>query len=173
MIGDVFADVGHRSIGADNHFGIFVGLLRAVLLLRAFASGFSPSASCRCARPRHHPAALVLAFGFEVEHAGLLQLLKGQRPEIQVQNLALARQKIVLDVEPQHGFKMAPEHRGRNQLGNFGGLVAALLDLVQCRVAQLLPRLVLVRAPARVPLRSPRIEIPAVVINRVFKSAAL
>ena len=61
----------------------------------------------------------------------MLQLLEGSFPEFQVQNLALARQKIVLDVEPQHGFKMPAQHRRRNQLGDLSGLVAALLDLVQ------------------------------------------
>ena len=107
------------------------------------ASSFvSPSVTSAPGR-RHHPAALVLALGLEVEHAGLLQLLEGRIPELEVQNLALARQKIVFDVEAQHGFKMAAQDSGRDQLGNFGGLVAALLDLVQRGIAQLLARCVL------------------------------
>ena len=94
----------------------------------------------RVAGPRHHPAALVLALVFEVEHAGLLQLLEGRFPEFEVQNFALAGQEIVLDVEAQHGFKMAAQDGGRDQFGNFGGFVAAVLDLVQRVVAQLLAR---------------------------------
>ena len=52
---------------------------------------------------RHHPAAGVLAFGLEVDRLALLQQLERRRPELQVQNLALARQHVVLDVQPQHG----------------------------------------------------------------------
>ena len=90
-----------------------------------------------------------------------------------MQNLALARQKIILDVQPQHGFKMPPQHRRRNQFGDFGRFIAALLDLMQRGIAQLLARCVLFVVARSVPLRSPRIEIPAVIIDRVFNSAAL
>ncbi len=113
-----------------------------------FASSLvSPSVTSAPGR-RHHPAALVLALGLKVEHAGLLQLLEGRLPELEVQNLALAGQEIVLDVQPQHGFKMAAQHRGRDQLGHLGRLVAAMLNLVQRGVAQLLPRFILFVSPA-------------------------
>ena len=42
---------------------------------------------------------------------------------MQVQDLALARQEIVLDVEALHGLEVATEDGGRDQLG----------DLRQCR----------------------------------------
>src|ERR1700679_112124 len=56
-------------------------------------------------RPPHHPATLVLAFGLKVKHAHLLQLLKSHIPELQVQNFALTRQKIIIKVEPQHRLR--------------------------------------------------------------------
>ena len=93
------------------------------------ASSFSFAFGRLRAGARHDPAAFVLAFVFEVEDAGLLELLESCVPEFEVQNLALAGQEIVFDVEAQHGFEMAAEDGGRDQLGDFGGLVAALLDL--------------------------------------------
>ncbi len=68
-------------------------------------------------RPRHHPAAFVLAFVLVIEHAGLFQLLKCGFPEFQMQNLALAGKKVVFDVEPQHGFKMPAKDCVRYQFG--------------------------------------------------------
>ena len=50
---------------------------------------------------------------------------------MQAQDLALARQKIVFDVEPLHGLQVTAQHGGRDQFGDFGRLVAALLDGVQ------------------------------------------
>ena len=100
----------------------------------------------------------------------MLQLLEGRLPEFEVQNLALAGQKIVFDVEPQHGFEMAAQHRGRDQLGNFGGLIAAVFDLVQRVVAQLLARCLLFVASLLVPLRGARVQVPAVVVDARWPS---
>ena len=61
----------------------------------------------------------------------MLELLEGGFPELEVQNLALARQKVVLDAEAQHGFKMAAQDGGGDEVGDFGGFVAAVLDYVQ------------------------------------------
>ena len=36
---------------------------------------------------------------------------------MQVQDLALARQEVVLDVEALHGLEMAAQHRGRDDVG--------------------------------------------------------
>ena len=149
VVGDVLADVGDRAIRADDNLGVLIKIALGNL----------------GAGPGHHPAALVLALALEVEHAGLLQLLEGRLPELQVQNLALAGQKIVLYAQAQHGFQVPPQDRGRNQLGNRGRFVAAVLDLVQRGVAQLLARLIFFIRAARVPLRGLRIELPAVVIE--------
>ncbi len=127
VIGDVFADVGDGAVGADDDLGVFVWS--------------SPFSACTArAGARHDPAAFVLAFVFEVEHAGFLELLEGRFPEFEVQNFALARQEVVLDVEAKHGFKMAAQDGGGDEVGDFGGFVAAVLDHVQRVVAQLLAR---------------------------------
>ena len=83
---------------------------------------------------------------------------------MQVQDLALARQKVVLDVEPIHGLQMPPQDRSRNQLGNLGQLVAALLDGMQRVRAHLQMFFVLL-----VPLRDARIQIPAVIIEAMVR----
>ena len=118
VIGDIFADVGDGAVGADDDFGVFVkSVLRTVLVL-----GF-----CGCACAGHDPAAFVLAFVLEIEHAGFFELFEGGFPEFEVKDFALARQKIVLDAEAQHGFKMAAQDGGRDEFGDFGRFVAALL----------------------------------------------
>ena len=73
----------------------------------------------------------------EVEDALLLQQLEGRLPEMQVQDLALARQEVIFDVEPVHGLQMPAQHRGRDQVRDLGHLVAALLDGMQRFKSQL------------------------------------
>ena len=67
--------------------------------------------------------------------------------------------------EPQHRFKMPAQHGRRNQFGHIGRFVAAVLNLVQRGIAQLLALGILFFASLLVPLRSARIEIPAVVVD--------
>src|SRR5947209_18028375 len=148
VIGNVFAHIGHCAIGADNDFGIFVGAFR--LLLRRLAAG-AP----------HHPAAFVLAFRLEVKHAFLLHLLKSQVPEMQMENLALARQEVILNAEALHGFEMPPQNRRRDNLAYLRRLVSALLDLMQNLQANFRVLFVLF-----IPLRDAGVEVPAVVIKR-------
>jgi len=62
---------------------------------------------------------------------------------MQMQNLALARKKIVLDIEALHGFKMAAEHGYGNQIRNRGRLVLPFLNRMQRGEAHLQVRLVL------------------------------
>ena len=50
---------------------------------------------------------------------------------MQMQNLALARQEVVFDVEAIHRFEMAAEDCGRDQLGDCCGFVATFLDFMQ------------------------------------------
>ena len=79
---------------------------------------------------------------------------------MQVQNFALARQEIVLNVEAIHRFEMALKNRDRNQIRDRRGLIVSFLDRVQRLRARLLVRLVFF-----VPLRNARIEIPAHIIK--------
>ena len=149
VIGDVFADVSDGAVGADDDLGIFV----------CFAfSDLSAGA-------RHHPATLVLALSLKIEDAGLLHQRERRIPEFQMQNLALARQKIVLNVEAQHRFKMAAKNGGGDQLGHFGGFIAAMFNFVECVQANLLARGLFRIGSMLVPLRRAGVEIPAEVID--------
>ena len=79
---------------------------------------------------------------------------------MQVQDLALARQEVVFDVEPVHGLEMAAQHGDRDQVGDGGGFARGVFDGMQRLQAHLQILLVL-----RVPLRNAGIEIPAVVVE--------
>ena len=82
-----------------------------------------------------------------------------------MKDLALAREKIVLDAEAQHGFEMAAQDGGGDEVGDLGGFVAAVLDQVQRVEAQLLARGLFFGGPFAVPLRGAGVEVPAVVVN--------
>jgi len=149
VVGDIFADVGDGAVGADDNFGVFVQL----------TSGDVGAGA------GHDPAALVLAFGLGVEDSGLLELLEGGIPEFEVEDFAFAGQEIVFDVEAEHGFKMAAEDCGGDELGYLGSLVVALLNLVQGGIAELFAGCVFFFASLLVPLRGFGVEVPAVVVN--------
>src|ERR1041385_4801240 len=70
MVGNVFADVSHSSVGAHNHLGIFIGTIFTLITFgfsSIIAFGCGLPFSRRRRSPLHHPAALVLAFGLKVE----------------------------------------------------------------------------------------------------------
>ncbi len=79
---------------------------------------------------------------------------------MQVKYLALARQEVVLNVEPVHGFEMALKNGSRNQIRNRRRLVVPFFNQAQHRGARMQVRLVLF-----IPLGDAGIEIPAVVIE--------
>src|SRR5260370_23474322 len=79
---------------------------------------------------------------------------------MQVQDFALARKKIVVDVEAIHRLEMAAEDGGRDKFCNRGSFAGGIFDAVQRLRADLQVLLVL-----RVPLRNAGIQIPAVVIE--------
>ncbi len=133
MISNVFADVTDRSVRTHDDLGVFVG---AGIFFRP--RSFSCWVPHPCAlfwrkggRLRwslHHPAALVLAFGLEIEDALLFQLLEGRIPEVQTQDLAFARKEIVLDVETIHGLQMTAQYGRRNQFCHLSHIIATALD---------------------------------------------
>ncbi len=82
-----------------------------------------------------------------------------------MQDFAFAREEVVLDAEAEHGFKMAAKDGGGDQVGDFGGFVAAVLDEVQRVEAELLARGLLFGSAFGVPLRGAGVEIPAVVVD--------
>src|SRR5579875_532498 len=168
VVGDVLAYIGHGAVGADNDLriliGAFVWSVRIVIRLRAVYVWIAVRSRWTGGASGHYPATFVLALGLQVENAFFLQLPEGQIPEMQVQNFALARQQIVLDAQPQHGFKVPPQNGSGDQLADLGRLVAAGLDSMQSIETQHLARGGLRRIGA-VPLRNARIEIPAVVVD--------
>src|SRR5690349_17830917 len=97
MVGDVFADIADGAIGANNHFLILFGDLAS-----AHCGGLAGAA--------HHPAARVFTLTLQIEHAPFFELLKGGVPEMQVEDFALAREKVVLDAQPLHGFEVAAKN---------------------------------------------------------------
>ena len=166
VVGDVLPYVADRPVGTHDDLLIFLRYSqRQLCVLCATLRVLCGFRFCRfwllrSPRSPHHPAALILALGFVEENAGVLQLRERRIPKMQMQNLALPRQEVVLDVEPVHGFQMPAQHGHRDHVRDGGGLVPALLDLMQSLHSCMQVLLVLA-----VPMRDPRIEIPAVVVK--------
>ena len=97
VIRDVFADVADGAIGAHNHLGFFIGI-------------FAVRTCGSCAT--HHPAAGILAFCLLVEDAFFFHQPECGIPKMQMEDLTFARQKLVFNAKPHHGFKMASQDRG-------------------------------------------------------------
>src|SRR5215475_3581599 len=90
VIGDILARISHRAIRLDYD------LIRIMLsFLLSACSVFS----------FHHPASLVAALVFENDRAADFEFLERMLPEMQVQNLFLARQQVVTDVESRHSVE--------------------------------------------------------------------
>src|SRR5262245_4685126 len=148
VVRDVFAYVRDGPVGAHDHLSVFIRSLWLILGCRLASS------------PSHHPAALVLALGFEVEHAFLLELLESQLPEVEMQDLAFLGQKVILDVEPLHGRKMPTNDGVRNQAAHLRCVIAAAFDVMQGFETKLQALFVLL-----VPRRDTGIKVPAVVLE--------
>ena len=73
----------------------------------------------------HDVAAFVLAGGFEVEDALFQHELAGCVPEVEGEDLALAGEEVVLDVEALHGLEMTAEDGGGDEVGDLGRVVFA------------------------------------------------
>ena len=168
MVRNVLANVGDRAIRAHDHLGVLIRQTR--ILHRDLL---------RRARPPHHQAALVLPRRLLIQHAALHHQRARRVPEVQAENLALARQKIVLDPKPLHRLQMPPQHGGRDQLRNRRRLVAAGLQRVQRLQPNLLARASsrrgrrrVVRRPA-VPLADPRVQVPAIEVDALARRTQL
>ena len=81
-------------------------------------------------------------------------------PEMQPEDVALPRQQVVADVEPPHRVEVFPDDAIGDEAGEVGGRIAAVLDVVQRRGADLEPLLVLL-----VPFGHARVEVPAVIVE--------
>ena len=153
VIGDVFTDVGDGAVRAHDDLGVFVGAGVVRIELGAGAP--------------HDVAARVLALSLEAKHAALEHDGAGGVPEVQGDDLALAREEVVLDAEPLHGLEMTPKDVGGDEVGDGGGLVVALLEGVQRLEAKLLAGGDL-RRVGGVPLGDARVEVPAVEVEALI-----
>ena len=90
LVGDVLANISNRAVGTHDHLSRSSVRTRSVrsVVIAVVATVFSGV-------EMHHPAARILPRAGQVNRAALLQPLKCGVPELQVQDLALARQHIV------------------------------------------------------------------------------
>ena len=123
MVGDVFPGISHGAVRANDDLLI---LLSDFLCVLCGLRGFS-----LFPRAPHDPAAFIFAFGLEVEHAGILQFGESSVPKVQMENFALTRQEVVLDIQPVHGLKMPPQNRDGDYISYRRRLIFALFDCVQ------------------------------------------
>jgi hypothetical protein len=138
LVRDVLARVGHGAVRADDDL---------VLVLRVGLH-------------REDPAAGVLAFALQADRSRRLQQLEGALPEMQPQDVALAREQVVADAEPLHRRQVAVHDAGRDVGRELRVRVPAAFDGVQ-RLA--LQRLVL--GTDRVEVGDAGVQVPAVVIE--------
>ena len=103
VIGNVFAFIDHGAVRAHDHFCVFVG--EALRLLRDGAVTGGSGGSCGF-RPACDPAAGFRALCLLVDDALFSQLLERHIPEMQSQDFALARQKVIFDSETIHGAQV-------------------------------------------------------------------
>ena len=157
LIGDVFAHIGDRAVGAHDHFGRVVGLGRIAFRAAAFGAVLY---GVFFALEVHHPASGIFPRSRQMNGAAHFQLLKGGLPELQVQDFALARQQVILHAEPLHGAQMAAHDRHGNDLRQFGRRTMPFFDGRERLAAQGQAALILLEK-----LRDPRIEVPAEVIE--------
>src|SRR5216683_2778417 len=155
VVGDVLADIGDGAVGADDHLGVFVGDVGSLFCF--YSSGAA-----------HDVTVFVLAGGLEIEDALLHHQRTSGVPEVQAEDLALAGQEVVLDAEALHGFEMAAEDCGGDEIGDGGGLVASGLEGVEGVEANLLAGGEL-RGVGGVPLRDARVEVPAVEVDALVR----
>jgi hypothetical protein len=51
---------------------------------------------------------------------------------MQMENLTLLRQKVIFDIQPLHGFKVAANDGRGNQFADLSRVVPAALNVMQC-----------------------------------------
>ena len=79
----------------------------------------------------HHPAAGEPALGLQKDRALCLQNLEGVRPELQPQDVAFVGQQVVPDVQPRHRLQVRADDAVDDERADRGGLVAAVLEIVE------------------------------------------
>ena len=112
----------------------------------------------------HDVAAFVLAGGLEVEDAFFEHEGAGRVPEVEGEDLAFAGEEVVLDAEALHGFEMAAQDGGGDEVGDLGGVVVADFEGVEGVEANLFAGGDLVGVGG-VPLGDAGVEVPAVEVD--------
>src|SRR5215831_19185202 len=79
---------------------------------------------------------------------------------MQVQNLALARKKVILDVDPIHCLEMSPQNSNRDQISDSSRFTFFVLNGMKGLQSYLQVLLI-----DFVPLRNTRIQVPAVIVE--------
>ena len=90
--------------------------------------------------------------------------MAGGVPEVEGEDLGLAGQEVVLDAEAEHGFEVAMEDFGGDEVGDLGGFALAVLESVEGFEAELLAGGQL-RWVFGVPLGDAGVEVPAVKVD--------
>ncbi len=155
MVGDVFADVGDGSVGADDDLGVFVGEIWVSSLV---------GDDCFGAGAAHDVAAFVFAGGLEVEDAFFEHESTGCVPEVESEDFAFAGEEVVLDVETLHRLEMAAEDGGGDEVGDLCGVVVADFESVESVEADLFAGFEVVWIGG-VPLGDAGVEVPAVEVD--------
>src|SRR5262249_9172995 len=88
------------------------------------------------------------------------KLLERVIPELQVQDVALAGEQVIVNVDPRHGAQVAPHDRHRDEFRQAGRVVVAFLYFLKRRTAKRVLWIL-----GFVERRHPCVDIPAVVIE--------
>src|SRR4029077_5931833 len=108
------------------------------------------------------PAAEVLPLGLQVHGAALLQAGEGLLEEVEPQDVALAGEQVVGDVDPPHGAEVAGDDPARHPAADLCARTGAGLQLVEGLAAQALALGVLGEPAAGL-----AVEVPAVEVERL------
>ena len=138
LIGDVFANVGNRTVGAHDYFGIVIFYGRPA---RCVTGCIGPILIARFGGVRafihaHHPASGIFSCFCKMDRVALFQQLKCGIPEFQVQNLALAWEEIVLNAQSFHCVQMTAHDGGSHDAGHLRSLARSFFDRFQHFAAQ-------------------------------------
>src|SRR6266478_3978962 len=166
LVCNIFSDVRHRPIRTHNDLVLCILAFRPLCVLCALR--VLCVNSCFFFRfflfPRHNPASRHFSARGQMNRAGFLQHLKCRIPEFQVQDFALSRQQVVVDVQPRHRAQVTPYNCVRYGLRHFRIFAPAFFNRFQRRSAQFrCTRLVLTEKA-----RSLRVQVPTVGIELRF-----
>src|ERR1051326_6096757 len=134
LIGNILTRVGHGPVRTYDNLVRLV-LVRAGMRFK-----------------RHYPTAAVSTLAFKMNHTSVFHQLKSALPEMEMQNLRLARQQVVADPEPLHRIQNLFDVSGGDVIGELSRMVVSRFDRVKNRDSQFWPGLVLFPLDIVVPI---------------------